>query len=120
MFIFVGTQLLPSSLKYSREFFMQILNNVDENSIEIAVNLLPFVHPSLSQHQLDKINDLIRIGTRAKSSKSSDDKVYSVEDLFPSEHHSLKAESENVIWKKSLDNIDWSLQPIGKDFSIQT
>lgn len=120
VFIFVGTQLLPSSLKYSRDFFNQVLNNVDENSVEIALNLLPFVNPPLTSQQLDEINGLIRIRTNStrQSQKPVDDKVYKVEDLAPSLKLSLKAENENVIWKKSLDNIDWSLQPIGTEFSI--
>lgn len=117
----MGTQLLPSSLKYSRDFFNQVLNNVDENSVEIALNLLPFVNPPLTSQQLDEINGLISI--RTNSSRQSqmpvdDDKVYKVEDLAPSLKLSMKTENENVIWKKSLDNIDWSLQPIGTEFSI--
>ena len=120
VFIFVGTQLLPSSLKYSREFYIQVLNNVDANNEAICVNLLPFVYPPLSSQQLDEINDLVKIGTctTRKGQKSTADKVYSIEDLLPSKHEKSTTEKSDLIWGRSLDSIDWSSQPIGKDFSI--
>lgn len=118
VFIFVGTQLLPSSLKYSRDFYIQLLNNVDVDNEAICVNFLPFVHPPLSAQQLEEINDLVKIGTGGarKGQKLTEDKVYSIEDLLPTQK--AKEGKSEVIWEKSLDNIDWSSQPIGKDFSI--
>ena len=35
--IFVGTQLLPSTLKYSKEFFLQVFNSVDDQSRSICI-----------------------------------------------------------------------------------
>lgn len=122
IFIFVGTQLLPSSLKYSREFYIQVLNNIDTDNEAICVNLLPFIHPPLSPQQLDEINDLVKIGTCStrKGQKTTTDKVYSIEDLLPSKQENSKKTKSDFIWEKSLDNIDWSSQPIGKDFSIMS
>lgn len=122
IFIFVGTQVLPSSLKYSREFYIQVLNNFDADNESICVNLLPFVHPPLSSQQLAEIDNLVKIGTSSerKGQTLTTDKVYSIEDLLPSQREKSRAEKSDFIWEKSLDNVDWSSQPIGKDFSIVT
>lgn len=118
--VFVGTQMLSHSLKYSREFFIQILNNVDENNVSVCISLLPFVYPPLTPEQLEKISELIKIktGTR-KASKSSTDKVHTVEDFFPNEKETTSDKTINQIWEKSRDNVDWSSQPIGKDFAFK-
>lgn len=116
VFIFVGTQLLPSSLKYSKDFFMQLLNNVNEDTEDVCISLLPFVYPPLTPQQLENIDDLIKIGT-SKKRKNQDaaDKVYTVEDLI-SLTEAPPVDESDLIWKPSLDNIDWSTEPIGTDF----
>lgn len=118
VFIFVGTQLLPSSLKYSKDFFMQLLSSVDEDSEEICYKLLPFVYPPMSKKQLETIGDLIKVRTEKSRESQDEEKIYTVEDLMAG---AMKVETEDyeVIWKKSTDNIDWSSQPIGADFSIK-
>lgn len=116
VFIFVGTQLLPTSLKYSREFYIHLLNNIDEESEAICLNLLPFIHPELSSEQLSEINDLVKIGKSNSRIDHSSDKVYTMADLFTSEQEDLQDE-ESMIWEQSTDDVDWSVQPIGKDFS---
>ena len=35
--VFVGTHLLPSTLKYSKEFFLQVFNSVDDQSRSICI-----------------------------------------------------------------------------------
>lgn len=120
VFVFVGTQLLPSSLKYSREFYIQLLNNVDEESEPICINLLPFVYPPLSAEQLVEIHDLVNIGmngSRKSKVAASAEKVYTMADLFILESEEESKEDSNI-WEESLDDVDWSSQPIGKDFSI--
>lgn len=119
--IFAGTQLLPTSLKYSREFFDQLLNNVTADSAEVCKNILHFVHPPLSAEQLKRFHDLIAIATNnvRKSQKATIDKVYTVEDLLAMSKPQSSNENSNLIWELSNDDIDWSLQPIGKNFSIQ-
>lgn len=118
--IFVGTQMLPHSLKYSKEFFVQVLNNVDENNVSVCISLLPFVYPPLTTEQLEKIGDLIKIKTETRNaSKSSTDIIHTVEDFFPTNKETIENNTTNVIWQKSTDNIDWSSQPIGKDFSFK-
>lgn len=122
VFIFVGSRTLPSTLKYSREFFNKFFSTVDNESVDICANLLPFVYPPLSAEQLDGFSNLIRIGTKSarKGQEPSADKVYTVADLFPAASVKSTAETSNSIWEKSTDNIDWSAQPIGKDFSLET
>lgn len=120
VFIFVGTQLLPSSLKYSKDFFTQILNNVDENSEEICYKLLPFVYPPMSKKQIETISALIKVNTTSSRKSQDEDVIYTVEDLMAAESMKTEVEDEDeVIWKKSSDNIDWSSQPIGMDFSFK-
>lgn len=121
VFIFVGTQLLPSSLKYSKDFFMQVLNSVDEDSEEICYKLLPFVYPPMSKKQIETISDLIKVNTSSSRKTQDEDKIYTVEDLIAAESMKTEVEDEDseLIWKKSTDNIDWSSQPIGMDFSFK-
>lgn len=121
VFILVGTQLLPSSLKYSREFFMSLVNNFNADNEGICLSLLPFVHPSLTPEQLSHFNDLIHIGSNVvrKTQKESEDKVYTLDDLLKSQRSKPATDDSMNIWERSLDNIDWTAQPIGQDFSIR-
>lgn len=117
--IFVGTQMLPLSIKYSREFFIQVLNNVDEENSSVCFSFLPFVYPRLTHDQLKKIGDLIQIRTNTRNvQKSSSDSIHTVEYLFPAEQTS-EIDQESLIWQKSRDDVDWSSQPIGKDFMLK-
>lgn len=121
VFIFVGTQLLPTSLKYSREFYIQLLNNFDAESEPICMNLLPFVYPPLSSEELAEINDLVKIGTKSSRKVLNDnpDKIYTMADLITSdEQNDDESEESNPIWEQSVDNVDWSSEPIGRYFSV--
>ncbi|CRK93075.1 CLUMA_CG006620, isoform A [Clunio marinus] len=121
VFIFVGTQMLPSSLKYSRSFFTNILNNVDKENEDICFSLLPFIYPPLSSEQTEKIIALIKIKTTdIRSKKISSENIFTVEDLFSSSVSKADKDSteikDNIIWEKSSDNIEWSTHPIGGEF----
>lgn len=135
--VFVGTQMQPNSIKYSREFFNQILNNVDESSVGVCISLLHFIYPPLDTEQLDRIRELINIKTGTKNSHSPQlnqtqrnsttlqslaapfEAISTNLRCFPDEQETLSDKTTNAIWEKSKDSIDWSTQPIGKNFSFQ-
>lgn len=121
VFILVGTQILPSSLKYSRDFFMNLVSSITAESDGICLSLLPFVHPPLSQEQLSHFNDLIHIETSVTRDKHKvvEDKVYTLEDLLKSRREEKPVNGSMNIWEASMDNINWSAQPIGQDFSLR-
>ena len=120
VFVLVGTQLLPSSLKYSKEFYMQLIQNIDEDNESICVSLLPFVYPPLTSDQLESIGNLMKIGTSSyrKVQKPPEEKIYTIEDLLSAQKEKKEDHESEIIWEKSTDNVDWSSQPIGTEFSL--
>lgn len=122
VFIFVGSQLMLSTLKYSTDFLCQLFRNIDEDNKGICVYLLPLIHPPLTNDQQDKLMSLIGIKTTEirKGQKSSADKIFTLDDLLESSPLVQESESPDAIWKLSTEMIDWSSQPIGKVFSVES
>lgn len=112
--IFVGTQMLPTSLKYSKEFVLNLLHKSNENDYGICMNILPLVHPPLTPQQLSTIKDLIDIQTSPTKRAEKSSKVYTVNDLGVGG----KENTKEVIWKLSETDVDWSSLPIGYEFSM--
>lgn len=120
VFIFVGTQLLPTSIQYSKEFFFYLLHNIEQNDEQSCTNLLPFVYPPLTDEQLQNIKILIRIDSKGarKMAKDSSDIIYTVDDLFFTDENPKEEEASEFIWSSSSDDVDWSSQPIGRLFEL--
>lgn len=121
-FIFVGTQMPPTLMKYSHAFLHQLLlRELDEEDVDVCLSVLRYVQPPLSTQQLSQFQDLIDIRMRNNEETEPIDtqKIYTIDDLVENGGNSMDIDSDNVelIWQVSLDDIDWKSQPIGIDVS---
>lgn len=120
-FIFVGTQMTQSSLKYSMEYFQQMLKDLNEDNVNVLLSILPFVHPPLTPEQLEQTRNLIKIKILSETDEipNKPSKIFTLEDLNENGGMAMDVEDDDhdLIWQVSLDDIDWKSQPIGKDVS---
>jgi len=119
--IFVGTQMLPSSLKYSNESVLHLLNTLNENDddLKICLSLMSHIYPPLTVEQIETMEQLINIklNSSRKGGKAMDDKIYSVDDL---KANGTKTDSsdKNIIWKLADSEISWSSLPLAYEFKV--
>jgi ribosomal biogenesis protein LAS1 len=113
--IFVGTQMLPTSLKYSKDFVLNILRQSNEDDYAICMSMLNLVYPSLTPQQVEDMKDLVNIQTSPTKRALSSTKVFTVNDLGLSTQENSK---DGVIWKLAEGDIDWSSLPIGYEFKM--
>jgi ribosomal biogenesis protein LAS1 len=113
--IFVGTQMLPTSLKYSKDFVLNILRQSNEDDYAICMSMLNLVYPSLTPQQVEDMKDLVNIQTSPTKRALSSTKVFTVNDLGLSTQENSK---DGVIWELAEGDIDWSSLPIGYEFKM--
>lgn len=111
--IFVGTQMPATSLKYSKEFVLHLLQRSTNDDYGICVSLLPLVYPQLNPEQIQSMRDLVDIKMSPDKRDAKTAKIYTVSDLgAPSDEHSTS------IWELAEGDIDWSSLPIGYEFTM--
>lgn len=120
-FIFVGTQMPPTLMRYSQGFLHQLIRDSAEENVDVCLSVLPYVQPPLSTDQLSHFRELIELRMRNNNETKpiNTQKIYTLEDLIENGEQSMDIDSDNVevIWQASLDDIDWKTQPIGIDVS---
>ncbi|KAG5679725.1 hypothetical protein PVAND_009272 [Polypedilum vanderplanki] len=119
--IFVGTQMLPSYLKYSSEFLTNLIENLNgtDEDCELFMQFMPMIYPPLSTKQFDEMKKLIDIKTsKRRCGKSMEDEiVHTVDDLLKSNEANVAKRKKNV-WKREDSKICWSSLPIGYEFRV--
>lgn len=118
--IFVGTQMLPSSLKFTKDFVLNILENIsDDDDYAISISLLPLINPQLSKQQKEEMQNLvdIKLTKKKRGVEKSADKIYTINDLNGEKRESTKT-SSNDPWQLASGNIEWASFPIGHEFKI--
>ncbi|KAL7029064.1 hypothetical protein ACKWTF_006085 [Chironomus riparius] len=122
--IFVETQMLPTSLKYSNENVLHLLNTLNEHDddLNICLSLMPHIYPRLTAEQIESMKQLINIKlsssrTGAKASSFKENKIYSLVDLQDS---TTKTDSndKDKIWKLADNEISWSSLPLAFEFKV--
>lgn len=112
--IFVGTQMLPKSLKYSKEYVLSLLHRSNDDEYDICVSMLPLVYPSLSPQQMENMKNLVDIQTSPPRKSEKFSQIFTVNDLDANTHEN----DDHNIWKLSEDDIDWASLPIGYEFHV--
>lgn len=118
--IFVGTHMLPTSLKYSYQSVLSLIHSNDnEDDLFLWMSFLPFVYPPLSVEQIERMTNLVDIviNTPRIATKSKDDRVFTVEDLQAKATVSV-TDDRQKIWKLADKKIDWSSLPLGYEFTV--
>lgn len=126
VFIFVGTQMLPSTLKYSKDFVVHLMQNIsdtNDDNYNISLSLLPLIYPALSIAQIDTMKNLIGIKTsplrKMGRCVETEAKVYTVNDLQTDVSNTgVESRVKEVIWKCADSEICWSSLPIGFEFTV--
>lgn len=120
VFIFVGTQMLPTSLKYSNESVLHLLEAINENDndLNLCLSLIPLIYPPLTIEQIESMKELIdiKLSSSKKVIRNTDEKVYTVRDLQASSSEVVN--DNDKIWKHCETEISWSSLPIGYEFKV--
>lgn len=122
--IFVGTQMLPTTLKYSNENVLHLLNTLNENDddLKICLSLMPHIYPPLTVEQVETMKNLIDIKLNSSrkviKSSSKEDKIYSVEDLHDNGTKKDDSGDKDKIWKLAGSEIPWSSLPLAYEFKV--
>ncbi|XP_070502588.1 uncharacterized protein [Chironomus tepperi] len=121
--IFVGTQMLPTSLKYSNENVLHLLNTLNENDddIKICLSLMPHIYPPLTVEQIETMKHLVDIKLNSSrkyiKTSASKDRIYSVEDLRDNGTKNDSSDTD-IIWKSTCTDISWSSLPLAFEFKV--
>lgn len=133
VFIFVGTQVLPSYLKYSKDFLVDLLQHLDgdeteKEDVDMCLSFMPLVYPSLSAEQKESIHKLLDI--RATSTRrnlkqtangEAECEIHTVRDLVEKTVETnghMDICHKEAIWQCEDSQICWSSLPIGYVFKV--
>ena len=109
--------MLPTSLKYSRSFVLDLFQGSDDDDFDVSISLMPLVYPPFTHEQKESMKRMVEIRNNKNIKEGNSSKIFTLSDVQKNGHEHLNGDG-NKLWELSEANIDWSSLPIGFEFSM--